>query len=287
MAVCLLYNAAAATRIADDEVALLLRRIELLSTMESQGPRADTLLRTADLLEAVDPSKSRELASRAKQLCAFQPLPLTQERQALQQALAEVDRESIEREAARFLRAVEHSRESPDDYAWFATMRRKFDIVTGSDNASVRVREALKQFADLLSTDYDFRLSDLSGNRVTLKGQRGKIVLIAFWATWCGPCQEELPVLQKLSREHQVAVLAVTDETAEVVTSYVTGRGYTFPVLLDPERALFEHYRVQAMPAAVLLDGNGRLRAEFTRLTENDLLRIPLTSDTLSVPRTR
>ncbi len=259
--------------LADDEIALLLHRIEVLSSMESPGPRADTLLRAAELLQGVDLAKSAEFSQRAKSLRSFQPLPLSEQRRPLEQALAGSNRDEIEMAASRFLHTVEHSKESPDDYSWFAAMRRKFDIITGSDNASVRAREALAEIADLVNTSYDFRLTDLQGTPLTLKDQLGKTVLIAFWATWCGPCQEELPVLERLWRERGIAVLAVTDESPEVVQHFIAERHYTFPVLMDPSRTVFDHYHVQAMPASVIVDRTGRLRAHLSKVTEVELLR--------------
>lgn len=87
----------------------------------------------------------------------------------------------------------------------------------------------------------DFELKDLSGQRVKLSSLAGKVVIVNFWATWCGPCLQELPHLQKIHDQHKDAglvVLAVsTDgpETLAQVRSVAKRQKWTMPVLLDQE----------------------------------------------------
>lgn len=260
--------------IADDEIARIVRRIELLSTKESPAARFDTLVRTADLLRPVDPTAAARFGERAKQLRTLEPLPLVEDRRAFERTLAAGDAEASERAAQHFLRSVEHSAESPEDYAWFATARRKYNLRAGSDNASVRAREALADLAEWVKSGYDFELPSLDGARVRLRAQPRKPVLITFWATWCAPCQEELPFFEKLWREHAIPVLAITDESANDVKDFVSQNGYTFPVLLDANRSVATHFSVDAMPTSILIDQTGRFRARVSKTNEAELRRL-------------
>ncbi|MEZ4241342.1 MAG: TlpA disulfide reductase family protein [Myxococcota bacterium] len=112
----------------------------------------------------------------------------------------------------------------------------------------------------------DFALADTAGRQVSLSSLRGQVVLVAFWATWCGPCKEELPHLQQLYAAHRdegFTVLAVsTDDarTAGRVASYVARMGYTFPVLLDRDAAVVSAYDpAKTLPHAVLIGRDGEV----------------------------
>ena len=137
---------------------------------------------------------------------------------------------------------------------------------------SVRVKqnvaqaEAYDSFRSRLpfgSPPPDFELADLEGELVTLEQQidEGELVLINFWATWCGPCRLEIPMLTELDeryREQGLRILAVNvEEDASVVAAFVRDRDVSFPVLLDPEGAITKRYRVEALPTTILVDREG------------------------------
>ncbi|TXD38869.1 TlpA family protein disulfide reductase [Lujinxingia vulgaris] len=100
---------------------------------------------------------------------------------------------------------------------------------------------------------------------VDLQDYRGQVVLIDFWATWCPPCREQMPTLQRLADdpEFEAAVLSVntddpTDDREALVATYLDYNGLTLPTLLDegPARASF---KVRAVPTLVVVDGEGRV----------------------------
>ena len=111
----------------------------------------------------------------------------------------------------------------------------------------------------------DFSVSLLGGQTLDLKGQRGKPILINFWATWCAPCREEMPAMERLylkHRERGFMLLAVyVDTDAALVKPFLEKYRLTFPVALDARMALANTYGVRALPASFLIDRNGYLAA--------------------------
>jgi thiol-disulfide isomerase/thioredoxin len=107
----------------------------------------------------------------------------------------------------------------------------------------------------------DFSLSDASGRRVRLGDFRGRAVLLNFWASWCTPCEMEMPGLERLHRRvgGRLAVLAVNfGEAAERVRVFGERHALTFPMLLDRRGEVFARYAVRALPFTLLLDRDGR-----------------------------
>ena len=112
----------------------------------------------------------------------------------------------------------------------------------------------------------DFTLRSLTGQPVTLLALRGQVVLINFWATWCIPCQAEMPAIQHAYDAHKgsgFTVLAVNlNEPAKDVQDYVTRLGVNFPVLLDAGDAISSLYRVRGYPTSFFIDRGGTVAIE-------------------------
>jgi peroxiredoxin len=109
-----------------------------------------------------------------------------------------------------------------------------------------------------------FRLPALDGGEVDLASQRGKVVVLNFWATWCPPCVEEMPSLERLHRalapEGLAVVTVATDEDEAELRRFVSGRGLTLPVLKDPGgRVAAGEYRTTGYPETFVLDREGHL----------------------------
>lgn len=110
----------------------------------------------------------------------------------------------------------------------------------------------------------DFQLIDLQGNRQALPDYHGKVVLLNFWATWCGPCRVEMPSMEILYqdlRDKGFAVLAVSsDPQGSLVTRpFVTSNGLTFPILHDSDYRVSGSYGVRTLPMSFLIDRHGTL----------------------------
>ncbi|MDH3318997.1 MAG: TlpA family protein disulfide reductase [Betaproteobacteria bacterium] len=108
------------------------------------------------------------------------------------------------------------------------------------------------------------RLVDTAGRTHQLSEYRGKVVLINFWATWCAPCREEMPSIERLRRAMQgepFAVLAVNlAEPQARVRQYLQAMPLRFPVLLDPDMAVAKAWKVRQLPASFVVGPDGRIR---------------------------
>jgi thiol-disulfide isomerase/thioredoxin len=111
----------------------------------------------------------------------------------------------------------------------------------------------------------DFTLKDLHNKKVTLSELRGKIVVVNFWATWCGPCRLEMPDLDLIYTHFQpqgLVVLSITDEDAFKVGSFIAPSNYHPQVLLDPDGKVHKLFHVDGIPKTFVFNREGKLVAE-------------------------
>ncbi|MEX1018423.1 MAG: redoxin domain-containing protein [Litorilinea sp.] len=109
----------------------------------------------------------------------------------------------------------------------------------------------------------DFELVTLDGTTLQLHELRGTPVVLNFWATWCGPCQRELPALQAAAERYadRVLILGIDQgEAGEVVQPYVDEMGLTFPIPLDSDMVVGRLYNVQGLPTTYFVDADGVVR---------------------------
>ena len=110
----------------------------------------------------------------------------------------------------------------------------------------------------------DFTLRALDGPNLRLQEQRGRVVMLNFWATWCGPCRQEMPQLNKLFDKYRSAgfvLLGVNvDDEPRNAAAVAAQLGLRFPVLLDADKAVSRRYELATMPSTVLIDRDGQVR---------------------------
>jgi thiol-disulfide isomerase/thioredoxin len=126
----------------------------------------------------------------------------------------------------------------------------------------------------------DLAFRDINGAPHSLREYRGKTVMLVFWATWCPPCNEEIPSLKKLASDSagQLTILALTFEDPNVVKPFVAEKGLNYTVLAAPPESLPTPYRdVQGFPTTFYIDANG-----IIRLTAEGLVTGPESRDILA-----
>ena len=121
---------------------------------------------------------------------------------------------------------------------------------------------ALKVGASVGKLAPDFTLPDIFGNSVSLADHRGDVVIVDWWATWCGPCRMVMPHLEAIHREYGdkgVTIIAIaTDRNMEkVVPPYIEKAGYTFKVLYYTEESRQDYGGIRSLPTTFVIDPEG------------------------------
>jgi thiol-disulfide isomerase/thioredoxin len=109
-----------------------------------------------------------------------------------------------------------------------------------------------------------FSLKSRSGQTVSLSNLKGQVVLINFWATWCGPCRKEMPLLEQIQKKYGalgVTMLGVNvEEDTRMMVTFLRDTPVSFPILMDPANGVSKLYHVAAMPSTVIIDRKGNVR---------------------------
>lgn len=123
----------------------------------------------------------------------------------------------------------------------------------------------------------DFSLRDLAGDTVTLSELEGKVIYVDFWATWCGPCKDEMPHLQKMATELKdkgFMVIAISTDDARTqaqVKPFIRRMGYDFTVVKDPNSEVLVAYNpAKTLPFGVLINREGEIIATHQGYNEGD-----------------
>ena len=118
--------------------------------------------------------------------------------------------------------------------------------------------------ADASGPAPSFQLTTLAGQPGGLSQYKGQVVMVNFWATWCGPCQQEMPLLDQMYKKYKPAGFTLigvnVDKEAPAVKELLTRKPVSFPVLLDPANQVSKAYHVDEMPSSVIIDRKGQIR---------------------------
>lgn len=120
---------------------------------------------------------------------------------------------------------------------------------------------AASEGAEIGNIAPDFELVTMTGETVKLSDYEGQRVMLNFWATWCPPCREEMPDMQKFYEDNDAVVLAVNITNMETsknkVNDFAEEFGLTFPILMDEEGVVSTLYRISPIPTTYMIDSNG------------------------------
>lgn len=148
------------------------------------------------------------------------------------------------------------------------------EVEKNEENSATSEGSASQSAADNLPDAPDFTLTDQFGNTHTLSDYKGKVVFLNFWATWCGPCQKEMPEIQELYEDHggnteDLIVLAVAnprseeysgaDVTQPEIEQFLSENGYTYPVVMDLTGEVFADYGISAFPTTFMITREGKV----------------------------
>jgi thiol-disulfide isomerase/thioredoxin len=110
----------------------------------------------------------------------------------------------------------------------------------------------------------NFTLKSRSGKNIKLSELRGEVVMLNFWASWCGPCRKEMPLLEKIHKKYKrlgFTLLGVNvEENSKAAKNYLKDVKVSFPILFDTINKTSKLYNVSAMPTTILIDRNGNKR---------------------------
>jgi thiol-disulfide isomerase/thioredoxin len=116
-----------------------------------------------------------------------------------------------------------------------------------------------------IPVELNWTVKTLDGQDFAMESVKGSVVFLNFWATWCGPCVQEMPSIQALydQMRDDIAVLCISDEDAETVQAFVAEKGYTFPIyLIEGERP--EDFQTWGIPASFILTREGKMAFRHT-----------------------
>lgn len=140
-------------------------------------------------------------------------------------------------------------------------------IIQAQTSIEDLLREEGFSIASDLRTATNITLQSLDGEQTSLSSYIGNVVFLNFWATWCGPCRNEMPSMEKLHNamsSDKFEILAVDQsETPDQVAEFAEELGLTFPILLDESGMYGRIYDVRSIPTTYLIDKEGRLLARY------------------------
>ena len=130
--------------------------------------------------------------------------------------------------------------------------------------ASLLLATSVYASGELSGPAPDFTLKSRDGSNVRLSDLRGQVVMLNFWASWCGPCRQEMPILDDLYKRYGKAGFVLLGVNVEQDSSlgekYLKDTPVKFPILWDPTSKVSQLYTVDAMPSTVMIDRDGKMR---------------------------
>lgn len=150
---------------------------------------------------------------------------------------------------------------------------------------SAGFNQDIARAVDKGQTAPEIALKTLSGESVKLSSLKGKVVLVDFWASWCGPCRESMPVLEKLSKSYKdqgFVVLGVNiDNDAEAARKFLKDLPVSFQVVCDAQKQVAKAYAPPTMPSSYLIDRQGKIHVVHAGFKRSDAAKLEAEIKTL------
>ena len=154
---------------------------------------------------------------------------------------------------------------------------------------TVATSASAKEGLEIGNLAYDFSLKNYDGDTIALSSLRGKVVILNFWASWCSPCQLEMPGFQNIQdgitakgadADTTILTVNMTDgsrETRDTAHGFLEAKGYTFPTVFDEDNSTVARlYQIYGIPATYILDKNGVIVQTFLGAAEEDKIQAAL-----------
>jgi peroxiredoxin len=257
---------------------LLLSRPAALRAQEQQVIWSDREKPIADRIHGLRALPDEVRARATKNLAIkIRELPVTPNKARLANSLAMLSTEGdfghdMLQEVATTLAAALREQPMPAEkgqpprpYVELAELVRYEHVQAALDDPQFTAAVSKLEADNSLREQADFTLMELSGKTWTLKEQRGKVVVLNFWATWCPPCRKEMPDLEALYRQFKdqgLVILAISDEDAGKVRPFIAEQKVSYPILLDPGRKVNDIFQIEGIPKTFVYDRNGKLVAQ-------------------------
>ena len=167
------------------------------------------------------------------------------------------------------------------DYFAYEKLSENYNPDSNSQNENSETqKDEINEENKPIVTAPDFTVWDKDGNEVKLSDFFGKPIVLNFWATWCGPCQNEMPAFDAMAAEYgeevEFLMINLTDgvqDTVEGAMDFVTDYGYTFPVYFDKELDATYTYGVYSIPRTVFINADGSISYKYAGMIAEKLLK--------------